>query len=310
MIATYSYESALKNAAKVNWRLEDIIGGNKHLDFSKRFLPETLASVNKISCLNSQEKLLLNQIRGHSYLHIFGLIEEVIVPMVINHVQETGLEDIIATQALLHFAEEESKHIQLFRRFAEEFEQGFGSRCDCIGPVQEIANGVLQHSPLGVILVILYIEWMTQYHYLESIRDNYTDNLDRQFCSLLKNHWLEEAQHAHLDTLMLQQLVSTLAQEMIATGVEDCFKIIDFLNGGLMKQVQLDIESLSRATGRSFTERETQELQSVQEQSYQWTFIGSGINHRNFIRTFNEVLPSYHESFSKSSQQYCSRIAL
>jgi hypothetical protein len=304
MIATYSYESALKNSARVNWRIEDIIGDRKRLDFSKRFLPETLASVNKISCLSDHEKLLLNQIRGNSYLHIFGLVEEFIVPTVINQVKESGLEDITATQALLHFAEEESKHIRLFRRFAEEFELGFGSRCDCIGPVQEIANAVLQHCSLGVILVILYIEWMTQYHYLESVRDNYTDNLDPQFCSLLKNHWLEEAQHAHLDTLMVQKLVNSLDPASIEAGVEDFFKIIDFLNGGLMAQVQLDIESLARATVRTFSEGEIEEIKSVQQQSYQWTFIASGITHRNFIRTFNEVSPADNGRLTELSRQY------
>jgi hypothetical protein len=304
MIATYSYESALKNSAKVNWRIEDIIGDQKHLDFSKCFLPETLASVNNISCLNDQEKLLLNQIRGNSYLHIFGLVEEFIVPTVINHIQETGLKDIIATQALLHFAEEESKHINLFRRFAQEFALGFGSHCDCIGPVQDIANAVIKHRSLGVILVILYIEWMTQYHYLESVRDNYTDNLDPQFCSLLKYHWLEEAQHAHLDTLIVQQLINSLDPENIAAGVEDFFKIIDFLNGGLMAQVQLDIASLSLATNRTFSDSEIQEIKSIQERSYQWTFIGSGIIHRNFIRTFNEVSPAHKERLMELSQQY------
>ncbi len=304
MLASYSYESALKNSARVNWRIEDLIGESKRLDFNKRFLPETLAGINKISCLNDQEKLLLNQIRGNSYLHIFGLVEEFIVPTVIHHVKETGLKDITATQALLHFAEEETKHIRLFRHFAEEFELGFGSRCDCIGPVQEIANAVMQHRPLGVILVILYIEWMTQYHYLESVRDNYQDHLDPQFCSLLKNHWLEEAQHAHLDTLMVQQLVNSLAPTSIEAGVEDFFKIIDFLNGGLMAQVQLDLESLSRVTGRIFSESEIREIKSVQEKSYQWTFIVSGITHGNFTHTFNEISPTNNGRLTALAEQY------
>lgn len=85
MLATYTYESALNNAVKVNWRVEDIINDQKTLDFSKRFLPEKLANVNEISCLNDTEKLLLNQIRANSYLHIFGLVEEFIVPTIIHH---------------------------------------------------------------------------------------------------------------------------------------------------------------------------------------------------------------------------------
>ncbi|WP_421654978.1 hypothetical protein [Leptothermofonsia sp. ETS-13] len=300
-----SYAQSLHRAAKVNWRIEDLIGGDKRLDFSKRFMPEVLARVNQISCLNASEKLILNQIRGNSYLHLFGLVEEFIVPCVLDHVKTTGLTDITATQALLHFAEEESKHIRLFRHFAEEFEIGFGSRCDGIGPVQDIANAVLQHRPLGVVLIILYIEWMTQYHYLASIRDNFGESLDPQFCNLLRNHWLEEAQHTTLDTLMVEQLVCQLEPSEVEAGVEDFFKLIEFLNGGLMMQVQLDIESLARATGRTFTEAEKQEIQTVQEQSYRWTFIGSGITHTQFVETFKQISPVQQARLLEVAEIYC-----
>ena len=39
--------------------------------------------------------------------------------------------------------------------------------------------------------MILQIEWMTQRHYLDSMVDN--ENLDPQFKSLLKHHWMEES---------------------------------------------------------------------------------------------------------------------
>lgn len=301
----HNYEQSLNRATRVNWRIEDIIGGDKRLDFSKRFMPEALARVNEITCLNAAEKLILNQIRGNSYLHLFGLVEEFIVPSVIDHVKTMGLSDITAIQALLHFAEEESKHIRLFRRFAEEFELGFGSHCDGIGPVQDIAYAVLQHRPLGVVMIILYIEWMTQYHYLASIRDNFTESLDLQFCSLLKNHWLEEAQHTTLDTLMVEQLVQQLDASEVEAGIEDFFKLIEFLNGGLMMQVQLDLENLVRATGRIFTEAEQQEIKAVQEQSYRWTFIGSGVTHSQFVTIFKQVSPAHHQRLSEVAETYC-----
>lgn len=299
------YEQSLLRASKVNWQVEDIIGGDKRLDFNKRFLPEALARVNDISCLNETEKLPLNQIRGNSYLHLFGLVEEFIVPCVINHVKTTGLEDIVATQTLLHFAEEESKHIRLFHRFAEEFEMGFGSRCDGIGPVQEIASFVLQHRPLGVMLMVLYVEWMTQYHYLASVRDNVSETLDPQFCSLLRNHWLEEAQHTTLDALMVEQLVHELEPSEVEAGIDDFFKLIEFLNEGLMMQLQLDIESLARATRRTFTDVEQQEIQIVQQGSYQWTFISSGITHPKFVEVFKQFDLMRQEQLAELSKLYC-----
>ena len=79
--------------------------------------------------------------------------------------------------------------------------------CETIGPPEEIGKAVLSHSPLGVALVILGIEWATQKHYLESIRDD--NELDSQFKSLLRHHWIEEAQHTKVDTLMMQALTDS-----------------------------------------------------------------------------------------------------
>lgn len=74
----YNYRDTIVASQKVNWRIEDIIGGEKKLDFSKRFMPESLARVEELSFLNDEEKKVLNQIRGHAYLSIFGLVEELI----------------------------------------------------------------------------------------------------------------------------------------------------------------------------------------------------------------------------------------
>jgi hypothetical protein len=69
--ARYSYEATLKAAQQVNWRIEDIIGGKKRLDFAKRFMPESLARVDTLNFLTQDEKRILNQIRGNAYLRIF-----------------------------------------------------------------------------------------------------------------------------------------------------------------------------------------------------------------------------------------------
>ena len=69
-------------------------------------------------------------------------------------------------------------------------------------------------------------------------------------------------------------------------------------------QMQLDLESLARATGRTFTESERQEIQAIQERSYDWTFIGSGIDHAKFVKTFQQVSPSAQAQLAKVSTQY------
>ena len=69
----------------MTWRIEDLIGGEKTLDFTRAFMPESLARVAALDFLSENEKRLLNQIRGHAYLGIFGLVEEFILPFVLDH---------------------------------------------------------------------------------------------------------------------------------------------------------------------------------------------------------------------------------
>ena len=64
----YSYDGTLAAAQRVNWKIADIIGGDKRLDFTKPFMPESLARVEELSFLSRDEKRILNQIRGHAYL--------------------------------------------------------------------------------------------------------------------------------------------------------------------------------------------------------------------------------------------------
>src|ERR671910_307113 len=168
----YSYQSALAASERIGWRVEDLIGGEKKLDFTKPFMPESLAQVKQISFLTPEEQLTLNQIRGHEYLAMFGLVEEFILPYVVDHARPQLSGDDYRVRALLQFAGEEAKHIHLFKRFREEFESGFGINCTVIGPPEAIAQAVLAHDPLAVALAILQIEWMTQRHYLDSVKDD------------------------------------------------------------------------------------------------------------------------------------------
>src|SRR5262249_1788540 len=153
---------------------------------------------------SEDEKRLLNQIRGHAYLCIFGLVEEFILPFVLDQARPYINGEDYHARALLEFANEEAKHIHLFRLFREEFRKGFKAQCDVIGPAEAIAKHVLAHPALSVALVILHIEWMTQRHFVDSVRDD--SGLDPRFKDLLKHHWMEEMQHAQLDSLMIEAM--------------------------------------------------------------------------------------------------------
>ena len=81
----YTYAGALAASERINWRVEDLIGGDKRLDFTRPFLPESLARVAPLTFLEAAEKRTLNQIRGLGYLYMFGLVEEFILPFVLDH---------------------------------------------------------------------------------------------------------------------------------------------------------------------------------------------------------------------------------
>jgi hypothetical protein len=283
----YDYPSTLADSLKVNWRVEDLIGGDKKLDFTKPFLPDSLAGAGAITCLSAAEKLKLNQIRGNSYLYLFGLVEEFILPFVLDHARKSVHGDQHALRALLTFADEEGKHMHLFRRFAEEFAQGFGTPCSAIGPADQIAAAVLAHRPLGVALATLHLEWLTQRHYLDSVKTR--GDLEPLFCGLLRHHWMEEAQHAKLDTLIIGELAAQAGPAEIDAAVGDFLAIGTMLDGGMATQVQLDLESLSKATARTFTEVEKKEIAQAQTASYRWAFLVSGMTHPNFVRTLEQL---------------------
>jgi hypothetical protein len=285
----YTFEAVLEASNKIHWRVEDLIGGSKRLDFSKPFMPESLARVEQLDFLSSRERLVLNQIRGHDYLYIFGLVEEFILPFVLDHTRPILHGNDARTRAFLAFAGEEAKHIDLFKRFREDFRSGFGSSCEVIGPPEAIAQAILSKHPLAVALVILHIEWMTQRHYLDSVADD--GNLDPQFKSLLKHHWMEESQHAKLDTLMVQAISEVCSDQERADAIDGYLEIGGMIDAGLMQQVQFDLESLKRATGRVFTSEETERFVTVQQSAVRWTFLGSGMSHGKFLTTAELLKP-------------------
>ena len=134
---------------------------------------------------------------------------------------------------------------------------------------------------MSVALLILHIEWMTQRHYLESVRD---EGIDRQFNSLLRHHWMEEAQHAKLDTLMVAELAKDMPAAEVGRGV------------GLPRDRQddrrragaagaFDLAALMNASGRRLDETENAGFTAIQHQAQRWTFIGSGMTHPNFLGT-------------------------
>jgi len=286
-----------------SWRVEDLIGGERQLDFTKSFMPEGLAGVESLPFLNRDQRRTLNQIRGHEYLSIFGLVEEFILPFVLDHARPRLRDDDHRVRALLQFAGEEAKHIQLFKRFREEFEAGFAQRCEVIGPPEDVAREVLSKPALSVALVTLQIEWMSQRHYLESVSDD--GSLDPQFKSLLRHHWMEEAQHAQLDTLVVEELAASCSETEREQALQGYLEVGTFLDAGLKQQAELDLASLERAAGRVLDPESRWEFLTQQHQAMRWTYLGSGMTHPRFLQALESIGPRARATIAEITPTFC-----
>ena len=285
MYHDFNYEATLSSSLKAQWQLDDVLREDQELDFSRNFMPESLARTGAISSLNAFEQKVLNQISAHQYLTIFGVVEEFILPFLLDHARPHLLSDDWRVRAILNFASEEAKHIHLFKRYHAAFVRGFPVECEMIGPSEAIGAEVLRHDPLAVGLVILMIEWMTQQHYLGSIKDD--GDIDPLFKSLMKHHWVEEAQHAKLDTLIVDALAEGRTEEEIDAAIDEFFEIGGFLDNGLKAQAAYNLDALEKVIGRKLENRA--EIEEQQHQAARWTYIGSGMVHERFKATLLNI---------------------
>jgi hypothetical protein len=303
MYHDFNYEATLASSIRAAWQIEDVLPEGSQLDFNRDFLPEGLARTGAAPGLSAEQRRTLNQIRGHEYLSIFGLVEEFILPFVLDHARPQLNGDDSRVRALLNFASEEAKHIHLFKLFHQRFTEAFGTDCAVIGPPEAIAAEVLRHDPLAVALLILHIEWMTQRHYLESVRDD--GDLDPLFKSLLKHHWMEEAQHAKLDTLMVAALVEGRDEAGIQAALDEYLEMGVFLDNGLEAQAEFNLAALEAATGTAIAADARDALLEQQHQALRWTYIGSGMTHPKFVATLAAMSPAARDRIAEVAPAFC-----
>ena len=118
-----------------------------------------------------------------------------------------------------------------------------------------------------------------------------TVSIDPQFASLLRHHWLEESQHAKLDTLLVASLAQDLSEQDIDQGIDDYLTIGGMFDEAFGQQVELDLATLTRATGRQLSASAAERYRTVQRQAYRKTFLTSGMRHNNFVSTLTALSP-------------------
>ena len=122
----YRYDTCLTGIGKVTPGPSTTASAAGTSTSPSRSCPSGSPASSAIGCLSDNEKLMLNQIRGNSYCHIFAFVEEYIVPLVVDRARADVYGDETRLWSLLRFAEEEVKHQEMLRRACEQFKAGFG----------------------------------------------------------------------------------------------------------------------------------------------------------------------------------------
>jgi hypothetical protein len=271
------YEAVLEASERVSWRVDDVLGRDVALDFHRPFLPESLVHARALPFLSEHERLRLNHIRAHGYLCTFGALEEGILPFVLGHLRALPGGTRARVRALLRFADEEAKHIELFARFAAAFTASFGVQHAIAFRPEASAEAVRRSHPLASALVTLHVEWMSQVHFIESVKDD--GGIDPAFARLLKFHWIEEAQHAKLDELVLREIADVCDRGEIEEALEQYRVTFERIDRVLQAQAELDARAFEAATRRTLAADERDLFLRIQYGSTRRALIDAGQQH-------------------------------
>lgn len=298
MNATYSYADCLEKSYRVNWRIDDVLGGRR-FDGQRRWLPARLSGAWAVTCLGPDEKVKLTHVEMGAYAHLFGFVEEFIAPKVATLARDFELDRRDAFDALLNFAAEEVKHMTLFRRVRGLIGDAVGFELALLPGARDVARAVLARNTGAVLLLTAAIEWFTQQHYLTCFKDD--EGLDAFTGHIFKCHWLEESQHARMDHLETLRAFEKMDDAEREVAIDDLIELVAAVHGLLEQQTALDVENLGRYLGRAFSASERAEIERSVMAAKRYTFIESGVTHPNFLALFGMVTtPAQQEKVQKA----------
>ncbi len=285
-MASYSYDECLRASHKASWRIEQVLGEDR-FGRGRCWLPPQLSGAGAISCLSAAEQLQLTHVEMGAYAHLFGFVEEFIAPQMVNLARECELDDRAAFDALTNFAAEEVKHMHLFRQVRALVDDALGFPLRLLDGQREIARAVLGKSPGAVLLLTSAIEWLTQAHYVDAMKDS--DALDPLAKTIFRYHWMEEAQHARLDHLETVRSFGKMSASQRDEAIEQLVELVAAVDALLQRQTDLDVANLAAYLGRAFTSAEEGELRRSVLRAKRHAFIESGVAHPNFQELFAQV---------------------
>jgi hypothetical protein len=281
----FDYAEIVATSERVAWSVDRILG-DRCFDASRPIVPTSWVGTWSLGFLDDRAQLVLNHCRAFSYVHLLGNFEEFASPHLGSIVEDAWHDDRTRLRALMRFADEEMKHQQLLRRAEMLLEASCGHAFgrwfdDDKVRVRQLSDAILAHPPLPRFLMVLALEWGTQRHYLQSVRDGAADPL---YASLLKAHWIEEAQHTKSDVLEIAQLVRRQHPDELREAFDHVLALGGLVDDAFAGQAAAEVATVQAVTGRRLDDVHAALLRDTLHRSLRDIFVDVGMSHPEFAR--------------------------
>jgi hypothetical protein len=282
------YAKCIDASKRIRWDIDkDVIRG-RDFDFTRKFLPDALACMDRFSFLPADERRLVSQIQGRTYTNMFGLVERFIGAKVLEVSRDHWLGDQVALEALVRFTDEELKHQELFRRLERMIAAGMPAGYTFLPQPNDVANVVLGKSTWAVLALTCHIELFSQQHYRQSIENDPEDS--PLWKDVFFYHWKEESQHAILDEMEWKREHAKLNAHERDSAVDDLIALVAAVDGILQVQSAADVDYLLRIVKRPFDKAQVQQLKDGMLTAYRWQYIVTGVRNERFAHVLSTMV--------------------
>ena len=284
------YAQLVRSSKRDEWQIDRDLLRGRTFDFSRKFLPDGLSRIDRLSFLSAEEARLLSQIQGRTYAYVFGLVERFISAKMLDQGRAHIFGDQLALEALVRFSNDEIKHQELFRRMETMIGAEMPADYRQVADPNDVARAVLAASNWAVLALTCHIELFVQAHYAETIAVQ--EELCPLFKDVFKYHWKDESRHVVLDELEWRDEHSRLSPADHDQAVNDLIALVAAVDGILQTQSASDAEYFIRNVSRPFSVEETAQLKSSVLNAYRWQYIVSGVRHPHFGRLLTSMTTS------------------
>lgn len=259
------------------------------IDLTRCFLPEALCGAPSARALAEADRVRLNQIRSASYLHLFELLESVLVTAARRRANsEADVREMLAPILRLDVFD----HASLFRTFLTSFARAFPVPHRHL-PWPADLDGALTHaSPHALLVLALHLKLVTQQHYLACVRGD--EPLEPGFVRLLKEHWTMECGGVRTcgSVLAIQEALGKALPGRIPAALRDYKLLVFTIDDVLRRQAALDVTTLEDARGTALDPSLRRAAVDAEVAAHRKTFLTVGIVNAAFVYAMRSLGPT------------------